>query len=403
MTHPRDPSREGRGRLRLPKESESSSKPAVYWESLSRFVSSLPPYEPLHPTLAAVYRDFGVGLAPASVPKEFYSMRGRIVFPIHNAEGRVVALAGRYTGLPSSRIPKYINSENTELYRKSQTLYALHRAQESIKLAGYVCLVEGYKDCLAMHAGGFTQTVALCGKELTDGQLDLLRPLTNRIIIMLDGDEAGRTGAQKIALRLKASGIPVSIAELPDGEDPDSLFWHLGYDEFIRFINRRIHPAKPEETELLSFIIAHRNDTYEVEGMPYTLPALLDHLQQRDYLPFKDRAYQAILAHLTLGHALTLLPSPLWNEVSEIQARHEEETEEEVSKRFHSLYFEYVEARVFGHLMTLFSALRDIPAGEERERQLRRIIYRKELLGTVTEELHRTATGLCGTVSVFLL
>lgn len=118
-------------------------------------------------------------------------MRNRLVFPIRDEEGILVGFgARRLTEVPGS--PKYINSPTSELYRKNEILYGLHIARKAIREKQYAILVEGYKDVLAMHAAGFSNTVALCGTALCDGHIVLLKKYTSRVLVMLDADTAGK-------------------------------------------------------------------------------------------------------------------------------------------------------------------------------------------------------------------
>ena len=147
------------------------SHPDKLSEEQQTFLRSLLPFASGHSELSPTWLDFGLGLAPAFVPDAFRAMRGRIIFPIYDAAGVLTGFGARRKDGDS---PKYINSANNALFDKSRTLYGIHRATEAIRRAGFVFLVEGYKDVLAMHAAGYCNTVALCGTALTDGQAEIL-------------------------------------------------------------------------------------------------------------------------------------------------------------------------------------------------------------------------------------
>ncbi|MCK9414999.1 MAG: CHC2 zinc finger domain-containing protein [Prolixibacteraceae bacterium] len=121
-------------------------------------------YHPDCRGIAQTYVDYEVGMAVASVPREFKAMAGRIVFPIRDENNRLVAFAGRTTKTITEEnkkyIRKYMNSESSDLYNKSRTLYGLHMAAEAIRTETFAFLTEGYKDTLAMVAAGFKNTVA---------------------------------------------------------------------------------------------------------------------------------------------------------------------------------------------------------------------------------------------------
>lgn len=101
--------------------------------------------------LTPVYLDFEVGMAPMQVPTAFRAMCGRLIFPIRDMDGKLTGFGGRRMNDDPGN-PKYMNSANSAVFDKSRMLYGIHRAKESIIQAGFVCLVEGYKDVLAMHA-----------------------------------------------------------------------------------------------------------------------------------------------------------------------------------------------------------------------------------------------------------
>jgi DNA primase len=151
--------------------------------------------------------------------------RGRIIFPIHNAAGRVIAFAGRITD-PQSKEPKYINSTETAAYVKSQALYGMHQAFSAIMGANLCNLVEGYTDVIAMHRAGIRNTVAACGTSVTEEQLRQLSRYSKRILLIGDGDKAGmksmlRTGS--IAIKL---GMEVTNCVLPAEQDHYDIIKH---------------------------------------------------------------------------------------------------------------------------------------------------------------------------------
>jgi DNA primase len=155
--------------------------------------------------------------------------RGRVIFPIHNTAGRVVAFAGRITD-PGSKEPKYINSIETVAYNKSQVLYGMNQAYRGIKERKTCNLVEGYTDVIAMHRAGIANTVAACGTSVTEQQLQLISRYTRKINLVGDGDTAGiksmmRTGS--IALRL---GMEVTSVMLPSELDPYDIIQHYQND-----------------------------------------------------------------------------------------------------------------------------------------------------------------------------
>ncbi|MBF0159994.1 MAG: DNA primase [Magnetococcales bacterium] len=161
--------------------------------------------------------------------RPFYDrFRNRIMFPIHDPQGRCVAFGGRILGAGE---PKYINSPETALYHKGDLLYGLHLAQESIRRVGQVLVVEGYMDRIALAMQGFDYAVATLGTALTERQLALLWQRTSKIIFCFDGDKAGYQAAWRAleqTVEGLSSGRHVRFLFLPEGMDPDDLMRHEG-------------------------------------------------------------------------------------------------------------------------------------------------------------------------------
>ncbi len=148
--------------------------------------------------------------------------RHRVMFPIHDEQGRVVGFSGRSIAADSGGA-KYVNTPETLLFHKGKILYGLHRARREIAEAREAILCEGQIDVIGCHLSGFKTAVAAQGTALTDEHARVLKRYTDSVIIVFDADQAGRTAALRAADVLLQSGIAVRIAKLPAGEDPDSL------------------------------------------------------------------------------------------------------------------------------------------------------------------------------------
>ena len=205
-------------------------------EKNCKFFSSLLPYACGNSELTPAYLDFEVGQSPVNVPKEWYAMRNRVIFPIRDEAGQLIAFAARRLADGNPDEPKYINTSTAGGYKKSDHLYALNRAKEAIVREGFVFVVEGYKDAIAMHAAGFRNTVALCGTAMCDGHVALLKKYTSQVTVLLDGDRAGEKGSTEAVAILRREGLWAVKGELPAGEDPDSLFRLWGKEAFVSFI-----------------------------------------------------------------------------------------------------------------------------------------------------------------------
>ena len=146
----------------------------------------------------------------------------RVIFPVHTLSGKVVAFGGRILG-KKDKVAKYVNSPESEIYRKSYELYGIFFARQAIVKADNCYLVEGYTDVISMHQTGVENVVASSGTSLTLGQIRLIRRFTNNITIIYDGDAAGIKAAIRGIDMLLEEGMNVKIVLLPDGEDPDSF------------------------------------------------------------------------------------------------------------------------------------------------------------------------------------
>lgn len=147
--------------------------------------------------------------------------RGRIIFPLSDRAGRIIAFSGR--ALKKDTEPKYLNSPDTVLFNKSETLYGFDKAKEEIRKKNYAVLVEGQLDLVLSHQVGVVNTVASSGTAFTPAHLERLKNLSSRIILAFDGDEAGEKAAEKSTELGLSLGMEVKIASLPEGKDPADL------------------------------------------------------------------------------------------------------------------------------------------------------------------------------------
>lgn len=161
--------------------------------------------------------------------------RGRVIFPVHNLSGKVIAFGARMLGKEKDQ-PKYINSPETEIYHKSNVLYGLFQAKNEIRKQEFCYLVEGYTDVISLHQSGIENCVSSSGTALTEEQIKLMRRFTENVTVLFDGDAAGIKAALRgIDLVLKG-GLNVRIVLLPDGEDPDSFSKKRGSTELVQFL-----------------------------------------------------------------------------------------------------------------------------------------------------------------------
>jgi DNA primase len=155
--------------------------------------------------------------------------RSRIIFPIHDIGGNVIAFGGR---VMDDSLPKYLNSPETPLYSKSNVLFCLDKAKEAARKQGYFIIVEGYLDAIACHQYGAKNAVATLGTALTDGHLRLMRRFAQNLVLIFDPDPAGVKAALRGFDLLAGSGMKVNVVSLPDGDDPDTFLKKKGYEAF---------------------------------------------------------------------------------------------------------------------------------------------------------------------------
>ena len=167
-------------------------------------------------------------------------LRNRITFPIESVSGRVLAFGGRLLGKEGKGKPKYLNSPESPIFRKGEVLYGAKRARNHIRRRGSAIVVEGFVDVVSLSAAGVPNVVAPLGTALTDEQASLLGRFTDQAYLLFDSDPAGLRATFRAADTLLAHGINVSVATLPDGEDPDSLVRGRGREALVGCVERAV-------------------------------------------------------------------------------------------------------------------------------------------------------------------
>jgi DNA primase len=191
------------------------------------------------------------GLIVRKEDKVYDRFRGRVIFPVHNLSGKVVAFGARILTKEKDQ-PKYINSPETEIYHKSNVLYGLFQAKNEIRKHDFCYLVEGYTDVISLHLSGIENVVASSGTALTEEQIRLVRRFSENITVLFDGDAAGIKAALRgIDLVLKG-GLNVRVVLLPDGEDPDSFSKKMGSTEFQQYLKDHTQDFISFKIDLLS-------------------------------------------------------------------------------------------------------------------------------------------------------
>ena len=158
------------------------------------------------------------------------NFRGRLMFPIHNESGKVIAFGGR--AMNDEDQPKYLNSPETPIYKKTSVLYNLHRAREAVRRSGRVVLVEGYMDVIGVYAAGVKEVVASCGTSLTNGQVRTIHRHADTVVVNFDPDTAGANATEKAIQLLLDEGLHVRVVALDGGLDPDEYCKRNGADAY---------------------------------------------------------------------------------------------------------------------------------------------------------------------------
>lgn len=164
------------------------------------------------------------------------TFRGRLIFPIKELGGRVVAFGGRVIVPVEEHVPKYLNSPETPVYRKGDLLYGLNWSKGAIRRAGTGLVVEGYMDYVSLAAAGIDNLVAPLGTAMTQAQAELLARYAPRVVLLYDSDSAGLKATFRSGDELLRAGAEVLVATLPEGEDPDSLVRSGGAGALQRYL-----------------------------------------------------------------------------------------------------------------------------------------------------------------------
>ncbi len=239
---------------------------------------------------------------PDASKEPFDVFRDRVMFPLFDSQGRVVAFSGRLLH-PNEKAPKYVNSPETSLYKKSELLYGYDRAKHGLRKLPFWLIAEGQFDVVLAHQAGYTNTIAVSGTALTLQHVQQLERLSTKVVLALDGDRAGIAAMQKAATLMLARGFDVKVAALPEGKDPADL---------IQANLAAFKQAVKSATTVIEFLLAHIKAT------------------SRDERTFKLRVRAELLPYVLL------LPSEM--EQEHFVTRIAEQTETSRDAIVHELY-----------------------------------------------------------------
>lgn len=200
---------------------------------------------------------------------DFDLFRRRLLFPICDLRGRVVAFGGRVL---DDSLPKYINSSESRLYHKGRLLFGLYQAREAMRQGGEGIVVEGYFDQLALYRAGFPQAVATCGTAMTPEHARLLKRYCQKLLLLFDQDAAGLKATFRAMDVLLAEGLAAAVVTLDPGDDPDSFVRRCGAEE----MRRRLTAARPVLEVFIEHTLAEQGESIEgrARGVQEILPRL---------------------------------------------------------------------------------------------------------------------------------
>jgi len=229
--------------------------------------------------------------------------RGRAMFPIFSTTGRVIAFGARKL-YDDDNLGKYINSAETPIYHKSKVLYGLSQAKEAIRQRDFVVLVEGYADLISVFQAGTKNIVASSGTALTKEQVQLISRYTKNITLVYDADSAGATAMMRGVDLILEGGLDVRIAQLPEGEDPDSFVRKHGGDAFEELLKKAVTfiDFKANEYRRAGKFETPEGQTEAVRGLVQSIAKIPDHLKRALFI--KDVAERYDLYESTLYNEL---------------------------------------------------------------------------------------------------
>ncbi len=206
-------------------------------------------------------------------PPALYSkFRNRVMFPISNEAGRVIAFTGRTLATDDKAGPKYLNSPETPIYSKSQVLFNLDKAKEWIRKLDYAILVEGQMDCISLYAAGFHNIVATSGTAFTEMQARLLGRFSRKVVVNFDPDAAGAAATERTLALLVSEDFEIKVLTLESGFDPDLFIRRRGKEPYAKALQsspryfdflieraRSLYPARTPEAKVkaLNYLLPH--------------------------------------------------------------------------------------------------------------------------------------------------
>ena len=225
------------------------------------------------------------------------TFQNRIMFPIHNLDGNVVGFTARC--YLENATPKYINTKETYIFKKGNILYNYHRAKEYIRLKKEAILVEGNMDAIRMYSSGIKNTVALMGTSLTKEQIEALKKLRSKIILLLDNDSAGETATYAIGNILEENNIEINVVRLNGAKDPDEYILKFGRSAIEENINNPISFIDFK----LNYLKKNKNLESSIDLVDY-IKLVIDNLKKNNDEILKEVTLQKLSNEYNISYAI---------------------------------------------------------------------------------------------------
>jgi DNA primase len=273
-----------------------------------------------------------VGLtAPSQAGRGYYDrFRDRVMFPIKDVRGQVIAFGGRI--MPESpfaaRAPKYYNSADTPLFKKSDVLYGLDAARHAGTAAGYLAVVEGYTDVMMAHQCGVPQVVATMGTALNARHVGQLRRYVPKVVLVYDADAGGFTGVDRALEIFVSQDVELAVATLPEGLDPCDLLVRPGGAETFK----QILTSAADALDFKLNRLLERDGSSSVEGTRRVIDEVLGIMAAAPPLPSQAAQVKQELIVTRLAHRLGLRQETVWARLGELRTERRKKEQQAIQK-----------------------------------------------------------------------
>src|SRR5713101_4139613 len=256
--------------------------------------------ENLKPQVQSLKPEAGFSKSEGALSAMYSKFRNRIMFPIANESGRVIAFTGRTLSTDETAGPKYLNSPETAIYSKSRVLFNLHLAKEAIRALNYAILVEGQMDCISVYAAGFHNVIASSGTAFTAAQAGLLGSFSKQIVVNFDRDAAGAKATERTLGLLIEEEFDIKVLTLEPGFDPDLYVRRKGREAYAKQLKQSSLPY-------FSYLIERARAQFPVrsgEGKKKAVNYLLPHVQRVPSRIVRDGLAEEIAQKLSIDSAV---------------------------------------------------------------------------------------------------